>query len=185
VKTDIETFALQVLDAHVSFVAVGEAQFPWEQPAKSAKVLMDGKLVGRITAVPEKCKRSIDEHLAAWSIVVAELNLSAVSERSVQDKKLIPIPVYPRIDVDFSLLSPASRQYAEIEQALARYDHALLRRLAFVDSYEGGSVPAGQRSFTFRATIADASRTLTEADIQSFRSHFIEFVQGQGLSLRS
>ena len=65
------------------------------------------------------------------------------------------MPVYPRVDVDFSVLARADHAYADIAAELAGYDHPLLRRLAFLDCYEGGSVPAGQRSFTFRATIGD------------------------------
>ena len=80
---------------------------------------------------------------------------------------------------------PAQRRNADIERALAGYDHPLLRRLAFVDSYEGGSVPTGQRSFTFRATIADAARTLTDEDVQDFRASFIAFLEQQQLVLRT
>ena len=83
------------------------------------------------------------------------------------------------------MLAPASRQYLAIEESLKGYDHPLLRRLAFVGSYEGGAVPAGQRSFTFRATLGDASRTLLESDIQQFRQEFIAFLGKLGLTLRT
>ena len=83
------------------------------------------------------------------------------------------------------MLARSARRYDEIEHALRTYDHPLLRRLAFVDSYEGGSVPQGMRSFTFRATIGDPSRTLTEQDIQDFRSTFLEWMKNQDLALRT
>lgn len=184
-KTDVETWAAQVLNRPVRFAAAETATAPWEQGPKTASIQIDGRPVGRLTAVPAGCKRAIDEHLTAWSIALAEINLTALVELSLVEKKLIPVPEYPRVDVDFSVLAPSARRFAEIEAALAGYEHALLRRLAFVDSFEGGSVPAGQRSFTFRATIADATRTLTEADIQEFRAGFLEFLKRQGLSLRS
>jgi len=95
------------------------------------------------------------------------------------------VPVYPRVEVDFSVLADAATRYADIERALAGHDHPLLVRLAFVDGYEGGSVPAGQRSFTFRATVGEATRTLTEQDVQGFRQGFIEFLNQHGLTLRT
>lgn len=183
-KADIQTWAMQILGASVAFAAAESPVGPWEQAHKTATILLEGKPIGRLSAVPVACKRAIDEHLAAWSIALAELSLSAVVDRPASDKKLLPIPTYPRIDVDFSLLSPAARRYADIEQSLSTFDHPLLSRLAFVDSYEGGSVPAGQRSFTFRATIGDAARTLTEPDIQAIRAGFISFAQARGLTLR-
>jgi len=184
-KTDVETWAMQTLNAHVRFAVAEKTVGPWEQGPKTALVLLDEKPVGRLTAVPAACKRAIDEHLTAWSIALAEINLSAVVELPVHEKKLVPIPEFPRVDVDFSVLVPAARRYREIEQALAGYDHPLLRRLAFVDSYEGGSVPAGQRSLTFRATIADPTRTLKDQDIKSFREHFIAFLVREGMTLRA
>jgi phenylalanyl-tRNA synthetase beta chain len=184
-KTDVETWAMQVLEAGVRFAAADRPAGPWEQMAKTALVRIDGRPVGRLTAVPPACKRAIDEHLAAWSIALAELNLSAVVGRPVVEKKLVPVPVFPHVEVDFSLLAPAEHRYDRIEPALAAFDHPLLRRLAFVDSFEGGSVPAGQRSFTFRATLADPRRTLTEQDVQVFRTCFIEHARKQGLTLRT
>ncbi|HOA75044.1 MAG TPA: phenylalanine--tRNA ligase subunit beta [Phycisphaerae bacterium] len=186
-KTDVETWARQVLDASVRYEARQSAA-PWEHAVKTAAVLVEGKAVGRLTVVPASCKRRIDEHLMAWSIALAEIDLSAVLghiDRSREAKKLAPIPVYPRVDVDFSVLAQADRPYAEIEKDLARYDHPLLRRLFFIDSYEGGSVPVGQRSFTFRATLGHAERTLTEQDVQDFRTSFIAHLTGHGLTLRA
>jgi phenylalanyl-tRNA synthetase beta chain len=183
-KTDLETFARQILSMHINFAAV-ESDNPWQHQAKTASVSIDGCDLGRVTVLPAACKRRIDEHLTAWSIAVAEINLSALAEREPQHKKLVPVPVYPCIEVDFSVLTEAARRYSDIEKALGTYHHPLLNRLAFMDSYEGGSVPAGQRSFTFRATIAEANRTLTEEDIQSFRTSFIEFLTQNKLLLRT
>ncbi len=183
-KTDLETFAWQVLRRHLLFAPARSAA-PWEHEAKTAVVQLDGQVIGRITAVPVACRRRIDEHLAAWSIALAEINLSLLAEQTRETRKLAPVPVYPRINLDFSVVADSRRRYDEIEHALATYDHPLLRRLAFVDSYEGGSIPQGKRSFTFRGTIGDPSRTLTEPDIQEFRSNFIEFLKRQDLALRT
>ncbi|UCD27363.1 MAG: hypothetical protein JSV03_09545, partial [Planctomycetota bacterium] len=183
-KTDLETFAHQLLNAHLAFKPADPA-FPWEHEAKTASISIHNKTIGRLTAAPTACKRRIDEHLAAWSIAIAEINLSSAVSCRLDEKKLLPVPVYPCIDVDFSVLADAQRRYADIEKTLGKYDHPLLTRLVFMDSYEGGSVPAGQRSFTFRATIADSHRTLTEEDIQDFRTSFIEFLARNKLILRT
>lgn len=183
-KTDLETFARQILRGHLQFAA-DKAAAPWEHEAKTAAVKLNGQVIGRLTAVPAVCRRSIDEHLAAWSIALAEINLSLLAEASRETRKLAPVPVCPRINLDFSVLVESSRRYDEIERALGGYDHPLLRRLSFVDSYEGGSVPQGKRSFTFRATIGDPARTLTEQDIQEFRTSFLSCLQRQNLSLRT
>lgn len=183
-KTDLETFAHQVVAAEIRFSAA-DASAPWEHPARTSAILVDGQPIGQLTVVPAACRRRIDEHLTAWSIAVAELSLSGLVDRPVRVRKLVPVPTHPRNDVDFSILVDATRRYSQIEQKLAGYDHPLLRRLAFVDSYEGGSVPEGQRSFTFRATIGADDRTLTEQDIQDFRQSFITLLEGNDMKLRA
>jgi phenylalanyl-tRNA synthetase beta chain len=183
-KTDLETWARQIFGGHLRFEAA-PASAPWDHEAKTAAIFLGDRRLGRLTVVPAANKRKIDEHLAAWSIALAEVSLSAVVDLPRQEKKLVPVPMYPQVSVDFSFLADAARQYAEIERDLGGYDHALLRRLAFVDSFEGGSVPAGKRSFTFRATVADPARTLTEADVQEFRANFINFLTAHQLTLRS
>ena len=183
-KTDLETWTRQVLNGSLRYVA-GEPVACWEHPAKTAAVQLGDRVIGRLTVVPAPLKRKIDEHLAAWSIALAEIDLSAVAQHDCEHRKLVPVPVYPQIDVDFSVLTEESRRYADIERELAGYDHDLLRRLWFVDSYEGGSVPAGMRSLTLRARIGLADRTLAEDDIQAFRADFLAFLEGKSLTLRS
>ncbi len=183
-KTDLETWTRQTFQASPEFTAA-ESAVPWEHDAKTAAVRLDGQTIGRLTVVPAACKRRIDEHLAAWSVALAELDLTAVAARPPHTRKLVPIPVHPRIDLDFSVLAPAERRYRDIAESLAVYDHPLLRRFAFVDSFEGGSVPAGQRSFTFRATIGAPDRTLTEHDIQEFRTSVIQALERCELTLRT
>lgn len=183
-KTDVETWLHQQVGVRVTFAAA-DASSPWEHPVKTATIHVGGCEIGRWTVVPAACKRDIDEHLTAWSIALAEINLSAIAQRAPEVRKMVTVPIYPPVEVDFSVLAAAERRYDAIENELASYDHPLLRRLAFVDSYEGGSVPAGRRSFMFRATIADPERTLTDADVQAFRQSFISHLEANGLTLRS
>ena len=183
-KTDLETWARQILNASLRY-GVASTIAPWEHEVKTAAVYLDDLEIGRLSILPAAIKRRIDEHLAAWSIALAEIDLSGLFGRRFTHRKLVPVPVYPQTDVDFSVLADARDRYTEIEKSLGRFDHPLLRRLSFVDSYEGGSVPPGKRSFTFRVTIGDPDRTLTDDDIQRFRAGFIEYLHQSRLVLRT
>lgn len=183
-KVDVETWARQMFQEAVVY-RPASASAPWEHAAKTAEIHISGQPIGRLTAVPGPLKRGIDEHLAAWAIAVAELDLHAALRIVPAMRKLAPIPVYPQVQLDFSLLVDSSRRYGDLSLTLKGFEHPLLRRLAFVDSFEGGSVPAGKRSVTFRATLGDAQRTLTDDDSVAFRTAFIGFLEAQGLSLRT
>ncbi len=183
-KTDLETWSRQILRGSLRYSAM-PPRYPWEHEAKSAGVHWNGLDIGRLTVVPAALKRAIDEHLAAWSIAIAEIDLTTVLAGKPEHRKLVPVPVYPQIELDFSVLVDSTRRYVDIERALAAYNHDLLRRLSFVDSFEGGSIPADKRSFTFRAVIGHPDRTLTDQDIQSFRVDFIALLEKNEMTLRA
>jgi len=183
-KCDLETWARQTLDAPVRYLPTKPA-FVWEHEVKTAEVVVGQQKAGRVTVVPVSLKRRIDAHLAAWTIILVEIDLSTLVDGQPEPRKLAPVPVFPQIEIDFSVLADARQRYADLSRQLADYDHELLNRLWFVDAYEGGSVPAGQRSLTFRARIGHPARTLTEADIQAFREDFLRFLENLDLTLRS
>lgn len=86
--------------------------------------------------------------------------------------------------MDFSFMSDARRRWSQIADDLAVFQHPLLVRLSYVDSFEGGSVPAGRRSFTVRAELGAPDRTLGEADLHGFRGDMTELLTKLGLELR-
>jgi phenylalanyl-tRNA synthetase beta chain len=185
-KQRIQTWAVQVLETHAAFaVPQGSARDPWQHPVKAAAIRVADRDAGYVTIVPLACRRAMEEHLTAWSIALAEIDLTAVLDIKPRTDALPRIPTHPQTELDFSVLADATRRYADIAAELATYRHPLLRRLSFVDSFEGGSVPAGKRSLTFRARVGHPDRTLTDDDLQEFRRDLVEFFSRCGLEMRS
>jgi len=184
IKEAIETWGRQVVDGEVTY---GEATpvAAWEDSARLAIVKLDGRAIGRVTAVSLACKQQIDERLRGWSIAVAEMSLAGLGERVGRRGKLERVPEHPRVKLDFSFVADARRKYAQIAEDLQAFEHELLCGLSYVGSFEGGAVPAGKRSFTVRAEIGRAERTLAETDVQAFRAAFTAFLAKLGLELRA
>ncbi len=183
-KGSLNKWARALFDGEVSFVAVGDAGLPWENAQKTAHMKLGEQRIGLITAVPLDLRRKIDEHFTAWSVALAELNLTALADRKSQARMLPPIPEFPIVELDFSLLSDADRCYEELHQQLRTFGHPLLRRLSFEGSYQGKNLPAGKRSILLRARIGDRRRTLNDDDIKAFSQTFEEFLRDHGLEIR-
>jgi phenylalanyl-tRNA synthetase beta subunit len=88
------------------------------------------------------------------------------------------------VNLDFSFLVEGKQRYQEVADRVAGFDHPLLRRITYVDSYESGSIPAGKRSLTVRSRIGRPDRTLVDDDIASFRRAFEAFLDECGWPLR-
>ena len=192
-KGAIESWAVQILGVSPAYARSDRAdpggghrpaQPPWEHAHKSAAVLLDGARIGTVSVLPLELRIRIDEHLRAWSVAWAELRLDHVATATPAAQKLPPVPSHPQIDLDFSALTDADRDYVEIAEAVARFDHPLLVNVTYVGSYAGKSIPEHKRSLTFRARIGHPERTLVDDDLSSFRRSFEAHLGQCGLELR-
>lgn len=179
----LDGWSRQVLERPLEYHST-QCRWPWEDQGRIAEVVVAEREVGRVTILPLAMKQKIDERLQAWSIAMGELNLSTVTDLIDHHEKLPTVPKYPQAELDFSVLVDASRQYADTKKELSAFEHALLKRVSFVDSYEGGSIPAGKRSLTLRVRIGLDDRTLTDEEIQAFQTAFKDFLTARALELR-
>ena len=184
-KGAIEGWTWDRFARHAEFVqATPEPNQPWEHPQRCAAVLIDGQTTGRVSVVDLALRRKVDEHLAAWAIAWAELRLSGLESLDHRTEPLGAIPEYPLVEMDFSVLIPRSTRYGEVVDKLASFDHALLKRIEYIGSYEGDRIEAGQRSLTFRTIVGDDSRTLVDEDASAFRRELERHLARCGYEIR-
>lgn len=183
-RTVLETWSLQLLGRALTFAAAAGGRRPWEHEQKRIGIFVADRPLGSMTAVPIECRRRIDEHLSRWSVVVAEVRLDTVTDLERPVTPLPRVAAFPRMELDFSVLAAQTRRFADLQRELTTFEHPLLERLWFVDSYEGKSLPAGTRSLTFRARIGRDDATLTDADSKSFQDAFVAFLRTRELEIR-
>ena len=184
-KGDLESWSSQALGLPTTFTPWGNAERPdWAHQHKTAGVAIGGDVRGMVSVVPLTLRRAMDEHLSNWGIAWAEIELGPLAVVSVKDVELGSVPEFPEVEMDFSMLVDSALAFGEASRKLTAFDHPLLRRITYVDSYEGQSIPAGKRSLTYRAKVAAGDRTLVEEDLAGFRKSFEAFIAKCGFQLR-
>lgn len=158
---------------------------PWEHVHRTGSVVLDGKPIGRMSVVDLALRRRMDEHLAAWSIVWAELRLSGLESVGALNEPLGVIPPFPHVELDFSIVVPRSERFATVARNLQGLRSDLLTATRFVTSFEGDPLPADRRSLTFRCVLGDEKRTLAEEDVTAFRAAFESHTRRCGYDLRA
>lgn len=181
--TTLSRWAMQVLEANVDF-APASAVAPWEDAERLAEVRVEGREVGRATILPLQCKMRIDERLRSLSVAMCEVDLSKLTDLLGRHEPLAPLPRFPRVRLDFSVLCDAARRFADLRGRIGEFAHPHLRRLEFVGAYQGGSIPREKRSLTLRAEIGRDDATLADADIRAFGEAFRAHLNRCGLELR-
>ncbi len=129
---------------------------------QSAQVLLYEKAVGTIG-------RLNDEIAAGYKfkqpIFVAEVDLQTLLRAKQNEILYKPLHVFPSIVRDISLLVKRSANFAEIKQVIKKQGFELLRKIEFVDIYEGKGVAEDERSITIRLAYRANERTLIDEEV--------------------
>ena len=144
----------------------------------------------RALGVAGQLARKIAEQLKLrQDVFVAEVRLDpflAGIEAARAVRRFAPIPRYPAVERDFSLVLADGATFAEVDAAIRALGIAELRRVEPADLFRGGQIPAGRFSLMIRVTFQSAETTLTEAQLADFSSRIIAALEQRlGATLRA
>lgn len=97
-----------------------------------------------------------------------------------------PIPRFPAVQRDFSLLLADSTSFADVHRAIRGLRIAEIARIEAVDLFRGGPVPKGKHSLLVRVTFQSTETTFTEAQLTDFSNRIRAALESQaGATLRA
>lgn len=140
--------------------------------------------------VAGQLSRSIaDEFKLRQDVFVAELQLEALLvaiEAARAALRFTPLPRFPAVERDFSLVLDDGVPFAEVEATVRALEIPELQTIEPADLFRGGQIPKGKFSLMIRVTFQSAEATLTEAQLSSFSSRIVDALQLKlGASLRA
>ncbi|MGA0848886.1 MAG: phenylalanine--tRNA ligase subunit beta [Chthoniobacterales bacterium] len=130
---------------------------------------------GRLHRLP---RALAEAHDAKEAVYFAEVTIDRWLETAPSSVRVKPLPKFPAVERDLSLVLPQATAYAAIEQTLrgAKVPHlqAVALKDVFVDA-TGTKLAADQRSVTVTLTFRDEGRTLTSDEVdravETLRDH--------------
>ena len=134
---------------------------PSFHPGRCANVSIDGVEVGVIGQVhPLVCQNyGIDVE-----VYCAEINFDKLFQLRLPDVTYTPLPKYPGVSRDLSLICEESVTVAAVEEVITKAGGKLLRSVKLFDIYRGTGVPEGKKSMAFSLELRADDRTLTDTD---------------------
>ena len=88
-----------------------------------------------------------------------------------------PLPTTPAAEIDLALVVPDAVAAAAVEEVLRRFGGDTLERVALLDEFRGGDVPAGTRSLLWRLTLRDPARTLRQKEVEGRRQKMVQALE--------
>lgn len=131
-------------------------------PQASATVSVGGKVVGVIGLASAAATALYD---LQQPVALAELEIDALLASYPPRAIVRELPTLPASERDISFVVPEAVRWAQIESLIVSQKPALLEKHAFVGTYRGKPLEAGQKSITLRLTFRDETRTLRDEDV--------------------
>ena len=103
----------------------------------------------------------------AQPVQYAELDLEAIRTGLAKRRTIFtPVPRFPSVRRDLSLLLDTAVTFAQLEQAARQGERKLLRDVGLFDVYEGDKLPAGKKSYALSFVLLDEEKTLTDEQVE-------------------
>jgi len=120
---------------------------------------------------------------------VADLALEPLLEaidRTRASRRYEPLPRFPAVERDFSLLLPDGIKFAQVQEAIRALQIPEVAHVEAVDLFRGKNVPAGKYSLLVRVTFQSAQATFTDAQLTDFSARIVAALEKSlGASLRA
>ena len=137
---------------------------PSYHPGRCARVTIDGIDVGYLGQVHPIVAKNYDIEVEVYC---AEIDLTKLFDLQLPDPTYTPLPKFPTVTRDLSLICDEAITVAQIEDTIYASAGKLLRNVRLFDIYRGTGVPEGKKSMAFSLALRADDRTLTDADSEN------------------
>lgn len=127
----------------------------------------DGKAIGTIGRLAENVAAS---YKFRQPVYVLELDLDALLSGPAKAIQYSPLPRYPSVTRDISLLVERNVSLDEIFATVHDQHVADCRSVKLVGTFEGGNIQSSKRSVTLRLEYRSDDRTLRDEEVEAYHS---------------
>jgi phenylalanyl-tRNA synthetase beta chain len=144
------------------------------RPGQSAAIRANGTPVGSIGRLTEVVSAN---YKFRQTVFVAELDLTTLLEMDEQPVLYSPLPRFPSIVRDISLLVDRQVSVSELMSSARSGSGPNFVAANFVGTYEGEGIPDNQRSVTLRFEYRAPDRTLRDEEIDDVHWSIVKALQ--------
>ena len=134
---------------------------PTYHPGRCALVSVDGVDLGYMGQIHPLVAKNYGIDV---DVYCAEIDFTKLFDLRLPDVTYTPLPKYPTVSRDLSLVCDESITVAQAEDVITAAAGKLLRSVKLFDIYRGTGVPEGKKSMAFSLELRADDRTLTDAD---------------------
>jgi phenylalanyl-tRNA synthetase beta chain len=163
----------------------------WLHPARSAQITVAGAAgEARVLGVSGQLTARVAERFKLrQTVYLAELLLEplyAAMEAGRAGLRYRPLPRFPAVERDFSLVLADGATFAQVREVIESLGLEEVRQISAVDLFRGGQIAKGKFSLLVRVVFQSHTATLTEAQLAEFHARIVGALEKElGASLRA
>jgi phenylalanyl-tRNA synthetase beta chain len=142
-----------------------------------ADIVADGERIGSCGIISQKVATKFD--LAEVEVCAAELNFDALGDMANQTQTARPLPRFPAITRDLSLIIDEDLTWADIISVINKKAPSELEATKFVGIYRGKPIEAGKKSITVSLRFRDEDGTLRHEVVDEFEKQILDELTAQ------
>ena len=173
-KGELEAIFAALRTKKASYTAVGNN--PSFHPGRCAEVSMDGVVLGYLGQVHPLVAANYGMDCEVYC---AEISFSKLMDMLLPDATYTPLPKYPAVTRDLSIVCDESLTVAQAEQTITAAAGKLLRNVKLFDIYRGTNLGEGKKSLAFSLELRADDHTLTDADTEPVISKVLTALQNE------
>ena len=139
--------------------------------------------------VGQLAKRIADIYKFRQDVFLAEMKLEPLVtgvETADATRRFKPLPRFPAVERDFSLVLADGVSFVQVEQTIQSLGVAEVESIEAADLFRGGQVPSGKFSLMIRVKFQSAEATFTDAQLNDFSARIVAALQEKlGATLRA
>jgi phenylalanyl-tRNA synthetase beta chain len=173
-QNDVDFYVLKgVVETLLDHLVLPERSYvPVEHPTfrvgGAAALLLRDTEIGVLGEVDPAVREGLD--VPGQTICLLELDLEELLARAEPVRHLQPLPRFPSVSQDMSLVVDEGVSAQEVEDLIRRAGGRLLVGVTLFDLYRGDPIPPGKKSLAYSLTYRHDERTLTDKQVAKVHS---------------
>ncbi len=168
-KGVIETL-LKKLNLENSLTPISQIEnSTFSHPSKAISYInKSGETLAKIYILHPSISKNFD--LEKFEIALFEINLTKLLKLKPENKKFKPLPKFPSIKIDISVVIDKKTEAKIVEQAIQKADENLITKIKLFDIYEGEKIPSNKKALAFNIYLQSTDRTLTDKEMSKIQT---------------
>jgi phenylalanyl-tRNA synthetase beta chain len=164
-------------DGQVTLVPAAAGEAPYLHPGASAAVKLPGATLGWVGVLHPRLQQALD---LKGPVLVAELDLTLLSQRMPAGPRFEALPRFPAIRRDLAALVDENTSVEQVFTVVRGTEGAksgLLKDVSLFDLFKGDKLPPGKKSVGITLTFRAEDKTLTDEVVNGLHQQVMSAVE--------